>query len=105
MLGNFSFGAYFKRGAIELAWEFVTDVLGFDEEDLWVSVHETDEEAYDIWSDEIGVPEAKIARLGDAENWWGPVGDSGPCGPDSEIFYDAGEEYSCGPIARVCLRL
>ncbi len=97
MLGNFSFGAYFKRGAIELAWEFVTDVLGFDEEDLWVSVHETDDEAYDIWSDEIGVPEPKIARLGDDENWWGPVGDSGPCGPDSEIFYDAGEEYSCGP--------
>ncbi|MCF7875482.1 alanine--tRNA ligase [Candidatus Bipolaricaulota bacterium] len=97
MLGNFSFGSYFKRGAIKLAWEFVTDVLGFEEENLWVSVYETDSEAYQIWSDEIGVPESKIARLGKDENWWGPVGDSGPCGPDSEIFYDAGEEYSCGP--------
>ncbi|MBS3765295.1 alanine--tRNA ligase [Candidatus Bipolaricaulota bacterium] len=96
MLGNFSFGAYFKEGAIELAWEFVTDVLGFEEEDLWVSVYETDEEAYEIWDEEIGVPGEKIVKLGKDENWWGPVGDSGPCGPDSEIFYDAGEEYSCG---------
>ncbi|MFW6048683.1 MAG: alanine--tRNA ligase, partial [Candidatus Bipolaricaulota bacterium] len=97
MLGNFSFGDYFKRGAIELAWEFVTEVLRMEEERLWISVHETDQEAYDIWKDEIGVPERKIVRLGDSENWWGPVGDSGPCGPDSEIFYDAGEEYKCGP--------
>lgn len=97
MLGNFSFGDYFKRGAIELAWEFVTDVLSFEEENLWVSVYETDDEAYEIWRDEIGVPERKIARLGKEENWWGPVGGSGPCGPDSEIFYDAGEEYGCGP--------
>ncbi|MFW6071172.1 MAG: alanine--tRNA ligase [Candidatus Bipolaricaulota bacterium] len=97
MLGNFSFGAYFKEGAIKLAWEFVTDVLGFDEEDLWISVYETDEEAYGIWEEEIGVPGRKIVKLGKDENWWGPVGDSGPCGPDSEIFYDAGEEYSCGP--------
>lgn len=96
MLGNFSFGAYFKEGAIKLAWEFVTDVLGFDEEDLWVSVYETDEKAYEIWDEEIGVPGEKIVRLGKDENWWGPVGDSGPCGPDSEIFYDAGEEYGCG---------
>ncbi|MBS3787689.1 alanine--tRNA ligase [Candidatus Bipolaricaulota bacterium] len=97
MLGNFSFGDYFKRGAIELAWEFVTEVLSFDEEDLWVSVYETDDRAYEIWHDEVGVPERKIVRLGKDENWWGPVGDSGPCGPDSEIFYDAGEEYGCGP--------
>ncbi len=97
MLGNFSFGDYFKQGAIELAWEFVTEVLLMEEERLWVSVYETDQEAYDIWKDEIGVPERKIVRLGDKENWWGPVGDSGPCGPDSEIFYDAGEEYRCGP--------
>ncbi|MFW6071406.1 MAG: alanine--tRNA ligase [Candidatus Bipolaricaulota bacterium] len=97
MLGNFSFGDYFKRGAIELAWEFVTEVLSFEKENLWVSVYETDDEAYAVWRDEIGVPERKIARLGKDENWWGPVGDSGPCGPDSEIFYDAGEEYSCGP--------
>ncbi len=97
MLGNFSFGAYFKQGAIELAWEFVTEVLHFEEENLWVSVYETDEEAYQLWRDEVGLPESKIARLGDEENWWGPVGDSGPCGPDSEIFYDMGEEYSCGP--------
>ncbi len=97
MLGNFAFGDYFKLGAINLAWEFVTEVLGFEEERLWISVYETDQGAYDIWKDEIGVPESKIARLGDEENWWGPVGDSGPCGPDSEIFYDAGEEYKCGP--------
>ncbi len=97
MLGNFSFGDYFKEGAIELAWEFVTEVLSFKEENLWVSVYETDDEAYSIWRDEIGVPERKIVRLGKDENWWGPVGDSGPCGPDSEIFYDAGEEYGCGP--------
>jgi len=97
MLGNFSFGDYFKRGAIELAWEFVTDVLGLKPEKLWVSVYETDDEAYAIWEEEIGVPEEKIQRLGKEENWWGPVGDSGPCGPDSEIFYDAGESYSCGP--------
>jgi len=97
MLGNFSFGDYFKKGAIELAWEFVTEVLFFDEKNLWVSVYKTDDEAYEIWRDEIGVPEDKIVRLGKDENWWGPVGDSGPCGPDSEIFFDAGEEYGCGP--------
>jgi alanyl-tRNA synthetase len=97
MLGNFSFGDYFKRGAIELAWEFVTEVLSFEEENLWVSVYKTDDEAYEIWRDEVGVPEEKIVRLGKDENWWGPVGDSGPCGPDSEIFFDAGEEYGCGP--------
>lgn len=97
MLGNFSFGDYFKKGAIELAWEFVTEVLSFDEKNLWVSVYKTDDEAYEIWRDEIGVPEDKIVRLGKDENWWGPVGDSGPCGPDSEIFFDAGEEYGCGP--------
>ncbi|MFW6111800.1 MAG: alanine--tRNA ligase [Candidatus Bipolaricaulota bacterium] len=97
MLGNFSFGDYFKKGAIELAWEFVTDVLKFDEERLWASVYREDTEAYDIWKHEIGLPEEKIAKLGKDENWWGPVGDAGPCGPDSEIFFDAGEEYSCGP--------
>jgi alanyl-tRNA synthetase len=97
MLGNFSFGDYFKKGAIELAWEFVTEVLSFDEKNLWVSVYRTDDEAYEIWRDEIGIPEDKIVRLGKDENWWGPVGDSGPCGPDSEIFFDAGEEYGCGP--------
>ncbi|MCF7890500.1 alanine--tRNA ligase [Candidatus Bipolaricaulota bacterium] len=97
MLGNFSFGDYFKKGAIELAWEFVTEVLSFEEENLWITVYETDDEAYDIWRDEIGIPERRIVRLGKDENWWGPVGDSGPCGPDSEIFYDAGEEYGCGP--------
>lgn len=97
MLGNFSFGDYFKQGAIELAWEFVTEVLRLEEEKLWISVYETDQKAYDIWKDEIGVPEERIERLGEDENWWGPVGGSGPCGPDSEIFYDAGEEYKCGP--------
>ena len=97
MLGNFSFGDYFKTGAIEMAWEFVTDVLDLPEDKIWVSVYKDDEEAYQIWRDEIGVPERKIERLGDKENWWGPVGGSGPCGPDSELFYDVGEEYACGP--------
>ncbi|MFB6214888.1 MAG: alanine--tRNA ligase-related protein, partial [Candidatus Bipolaricaulia bacterium] len=90
MLGNFSFGGYFKEGAIELAWEFVTEVLSMERDRLWVSVYEEDDRAYRLWRDHIGVPEGRIVRLGKEENWWGPVGESGPCGPDSELFYDAG---------------
>ncbi|MFP4588929.1 MAG: alanine--tRNA ligase [Candidatus Bipolaricaulota bacterium] len=97
MLGNFSFGDYFKKGAIRYGWEFVTQVLNLPEDRLWVSVYHEDDESYDIWRDEIGVPAERIERLGKNENWWGPVGGSGPCGPDSEIFYDAGSELSCGP--------
>jgi len=97
MLGNFSFGDYFKREAIELAWAFVTEELGIPAERLWASVYEEDEEAYAIWRDVVGLPTERIARLGKEYNWWGPVGDSGPCGPDSELHYDTGEENGCGP--------
>ncbi len=97
MLGNFSFGDYFKKGAIELAWEFVTQELSIPNERLWVSVYEEDDEAHAIWKDAIGIPPERIVRLGKEHNWWGPVGSSGPCGPDSEIFYDWGSEKACGP--------
>lgn len=97
MLGNFSFGDYFKEGAIKLAWEFVTKELSIPHERLWVSVYEEDEEAYAIWRDVIGLPPERIVRLGKEHNWWGPVGETGPCGPDSEIFYDAGADKACGP--------
>jgi alanyl-tRNA synthetase len=97
MLGNFSFGDYFKEGAIELAWEFLTRELAIPVERLWVSVHEEDEEAYAIWRDLIGLPTERIVRLGKKHNWWGPVGNAGPCGPDSEIFYDTGADKACGP--------
>ncbi|ABR31130.1 alanyl-tRNA synthetase [Thermosipho melanesiensis] len=91
MLGNFSFGDYFKREAIEWAWEFVTQVLKIPEERLWISVYEEDEEAYDIWR-KIGVSSNKIVKLGKEDNFWGPAGPTGPCGPDTEIFYDTGKE-------------
>ncbi len=97
MLGNFSFGDYFKEGAIELAWRFLTEELGLPKDRLWVSVYEEDEEAYAIWRDAIGFPPERIVRLGKEHNWWGPVGGQGPCGPDTEIFWDWGEEYGCGP--------
>jgi alanyl-tRNA synthetase len=97
MLGNFSFGDYFKERAIELAWEFLTVELAIPAERLWVSVFQEDDEAYGIWHDRIGIPSERIARLGKEHNWWGPVGESGPCGPDSEIFYDTGSERACGP--------
>ncbi|MFC2108210.1 alanine--tRNA ligase [Candidatus Bipolaricaulota bacterium] len=96
MLGNFSFGDYFKEGAIDLAWEFLIRELGIEESKLWVSVYTDDDEAYDIWHDVIGVPSDRIVRLGKEHNWWGPVGNSGPCGPDSEIHYDTGIEHGCG---------
>jgi len=97
MLGNFSFGEYFKQGAIELAWAFLTKELGLPVERLSVSVYEDDDEAFSLWSDGIGLPTERITRLGKKHNWWGPVGDSGPCGPDSEIFYDCGADKACGP--------
>ena len=97
MLGNFSFGDYFKERAIELAWEFLTVELAIPAERLWVSVHKDDDEAYDIWRDKIGIPSERIVRLGKEHNWWGPVGETGPCGPDSEIFYDTGSKRGCGP--------
>jgi alanyl-tRNA synthetase len=99
MLGNFSFGDYFKDDAIAYAWEFLTDVLKLPQEKLLVTVYETDDEAFDIWNKKIGIPEDRIIRIGDkkggkayeSDNFW-QMGDTGPCGPCSEIFYDHGEE-------------
>jgi alanyl-tRNA synthetase len=96
MLGNFSFGDYFKREAIEWCWDLVTNVFSIPVEPLWITVHETDEEAADIWRKRIGIPEKRIIPLGDRDNFWGPAGDSGPCGPDSEIHFDMGEDTGCG---------
>ncbi|WP_029520358.1 alanine--tRNA ligase [Persephonella sp. IF05-L8] len=92
MLGNFSFGDYFKKEAIEFAWEYLTKVLQIPEERLQVSVFEEDNEAYEIWNKVIGLPEEKIHRLGVEDNFWS-MGETGPCGPSSEIYFDKGEEY------------
>ncbi len=96
MLGNFSFGDYFKQEAIEYAWDFLTRVMGLDGEKLWATVFLDDDEAYDLWKTVIGVPEERIVRLGEKDNFWA-MGDTGPCGPCSEILYDQGESMSCGP--------
>jgi alanyl-tRNA synthetase len=95
MLGNFSFGDYFKRDAIRFAWEFLTRELGLPEERLWVTVHVSDDEAADIWLKEMGVSEERFSRL-DEDNFW-QMGDTGPCGPCSELFYDHGPEVPGGP--------
>ena len=94
MLGNFSFGDYFKREAIPWAWEFLTETLEIPTDLLWPSVYEHDDEAYSIWRDEIGVPEEHIVKLGKADNFW--EHGTGPCGPCSEIYFDRGEKYGCG---------
>lgn len=94
MLGNFSFGDYFKEQAIEWAWEFLTKVLEIPSDLLWPSVYEEDDEAYAIWRDKIGVPESHIVRLGKEDNFW--EHGTGPCGPCSEIYFDRGEKYGCG---------
>jgi alanyl-tRNA synthetase len=96
MLGNFSFGDYFKREAIHFAWEFLTAELGLDPAQLFVTVFEDDDEAAEIWLKEIGVPEAQFARIGAKDNFWS-MGDTGPCGPCTEIFYDHGPEIPGGP--------
>ncbi len=100
MLGNFSFGDYFKEEAIAFAWEFLTAELGIAKEKLWISVYQDDEEAYGIWRRKIGVAENKILKLGDKENFWPSEakqkGPNGPCGPCSEIFFDQGEAAGCG---------
>ncbi|AOS97503.1 Alanine--tRNA ligase [Microbulbifer aggregans] len=95
MLGNFSFGDYFKREAIQFAWNFLTKVLQLPEERLWVTVHISDDEAADIWLKEMGVSADRFSRL-DEDNFW-QMGDTGPCGPSSEIFYDHGEDVPGGP--------
>ena len=89
MLGNFSFGDYFKRDAIRYAWEFLTEVLKIEPQKLWITVHKDDSEAAEIWLDEIGVDSERFSRLGDEENFW-TMGDSVTCGPFAEIFYDPG---------------
>jgi len=96
MLGNFSFGDYFKHEAIRYAWEFLTCVLRLPKERLWVTVYEEDEEAASIWLEEIGVDPARLSRLGESSNFWA-MGDTGPCGPCTEIFYDHGPEVFGGP--------
>lgn len=104
MLGNFSFGDYFKKDAIHFAWEFLTNVLKLPPDRLWVTVYQTDDEAYQVWADEIRVPKERIARIGDkpggkayeSDNFWA-MGDTGPCGPCSEIFYDHGPGIPGGP--------
>jgi len=96
MLGNFSFGDYFKREAIEWAWEFLTEVVRLPEHLLWVTVHADDEAAAELWKTAVGFPAERIVLLGDKDNFWGPAGDSGPCGPCSEIHYDMGPELGCG---------
>ena len=94
MLGNFSFGDYFKKEAIPWAWEFLTKTLEIPEDKLWPSVYEQDDEAYNIWKNDIGVPAERIVKLGKADNFW--EHGSGPCGPCSEIYFDRGEKYGCG---------
>ncbi len=94
MLGNFSFGDYYKKEIIPWAWEFVTEVLKLDKNRLWITIFETDDEAYDIWRS-VGVPADRIKRKGKKDNFWGPPGASGSCGPCSEIHYDLGEQYKC----------
>ena len=96
MLGNFSIGDYFKREAVAWAWEFATQVLRLAPERIWVTVHHTDDEARAIWRDEIGVPNERIVTLGDEDNFWGPAGDEGACGPCSELHYDLGEAHGPG---------
>jgi alanyl-tRNA synthetase len=95
MLGNFSFGDYFKREAIAYAWEFSIRHLGMDPSRLWPTVHYTDDEAFELWQEVANIPAERITRLGDEDNFW-QMADVGPCGPNSEIFYDRGERYGCG---------
>jgi len=96
MLGNFSFGDYFKREAIQYAWEFLTVTLALPAEKLWITVFDEDDEAADIWIKEMGVHPARLSRIGAKDNFWS-MGDTGPCGPCSEIFYDHGEDVAGGP--------
>ncbi|NWH05690.1 alanine--tRNA ligase [Desulfobacter latus] len=94
MLGNFSFGAYFKEEAIDFAWDLLTNGYGFDPEKLYVSIYKDDDQAFEIWNKQVRVPAERIARLGDEDNFWA-MGDTGPCGPCSEIHIDRGKEFGC----------
>ena len=96
MLGNFSIGDYFKHDAIAWAWEFATQILKLESERIWVTVHYSDDEARNIWNQQIGIPIERIVTLGDEDNFWGPAGDEGACGPSSELHYDTGEEFGLG---------
>lgn len=96
MMGNFSFGDYFKKDAVRFGWEFLVDVLGLAADKLWVTVYKEDDDAFDLWKNLIGVPEDRIVRMGEKDNFWA-MGDTGPCGPCSEIIIDQGEEMRCGP--------
>jgi len=96
MLGNFSIGDYFKKEAIAWAWEFITERGKLPKDRLWITVYTDDDEAFEIWNKEIGVPAERILRFGAKDNFWGPAGSSGPCGPCSELHYDYGEEHGCG---------
>jgi alanyl-tRNA synthetase len=95
MLGNFSFGDYFKEGAVNFAWDLLTNGYGLPEDKLYASIYLDDEEAYTLWQKSIGLPDDRIARFGEADNFWS-MGDTGPCGPCSEILIDRGEQYGCG---------
>ena len=94
MLGNFSFGDYFKVQAIEWSWEFLTEVVGLEADRLYPSVYEEDDEAFAIWNEKMGIAKDRIFRFGKADNFW--EHGAGPCGPCSEIYYDRGEKYGCG---------
>jgi alanyl-tRNA synthetase len=96
MLGNFSVGDYFKKEAIAWGWEFITERMKIPRDRLWITVYTNDDEAFEIWNKNIGVPADRILRFGDKDNFWGPAGSSGPCGPCSEFHYDFGPQYGCG---------
>ncbi len=95
MLGNFSFGDYFKREAIEYGWEFLTEIVKLPKENLWITIYQDDDDAHSLWQEIAGIDARRIIRLGEKDNFWS-MGDTGPCGPCSEILYDRGIEYSCG---------
>ncbi len=95
MLGNFSFGDYFKKETIAWAWEYLTVVMGLPKERLWITIYTDDDEAFRIWHEEMGVPAERIVRMGEKSNFW-MMGETGPCGPCSEILYDQGEGTGCG---------
>ncbi len=98
MLGNFSIGDYFKENAIAFAWELVTTLFSLPADRLYVTIHLDDDEAYLLWREKIGVPEERIYRYGDSDNWWGPAGNEGPTGPCTELHFDGGREKGCSPM-------